>query len=220
MFDTRQTVVNDQITSLDTSASNGSVTGLVSMMSLRSFGNFANGLNNVLLESNRNYTTPEAFIDTYALAMSKHMAVPLVVHTVPAPANVVQRRVPAVITKLPKVALWLLVAANTAFAILGSIIAVLAMRVTSPNVHQIQIRLSTAGIAAQLFNPQHSRRKAKDDKALFEETSKNKLLRVTRRVGVQSTSAGGAEFFVHDGISKPKSLDEEDSLALRHTHTL
>lgn len=190
------------------------------MMSLRSFGNFANGLNRVILETNRNYTTPEAFTDSYALAMSKQMAVPLLVHTVPKPASVVQRRVPSVITKLPKVAFWLLVAANTAFILLGLVIPVMAIKVASPKIHQVQIRLSTAGLAAQLFHPQHARRQAGDDKRLFRENSKGGPSGKARRVGVQCTSDGGAEFVTHDGLDKSRSFDEEETLVLRQTHTL
>ena len=80
------------------------------------------------------------------------MAIFLVIHTVPAPAELAQRRVTKIITELPALAFWLLVAANHLFALLGLALAILAAQATSPEVQELHTRLTTAGLAAQLFD--------------------------------------------------------------------
>ena len=112
-------------------------------MSLDSASGAAVNLNLVMMEVNQNYTTPEAFIATYQRSMSKYMSPPLIVHTVSERADYGHRRVTSVITRLPKVALWLLVVANSTFAILDLVIAIIAIHAASPTTHQAQIRLST-----------------------------------------------------------------------------
>jgi hypothetical protein len=100
MYDTEHTVVDDTTAVLSTLKSNGSVTGMVSMTSLASLRFRALGNTLVMFEVNRDSTFPKVFMETYATSMSKRMRVPLVVHTVPAPATLAQRRVTSVITKL------------------------------------------------------------------------------------------------------------------------
>ena len=220
VYDTEHTVVNNMITSLSTTKSNGSVAGMVSMTSLASLNFRTLGNNFVVFEVNRNLTTPEAFIETYALSMSKRMSVPLVVHTVPAPAILVQRRVTSVVTKLPKLALWLLVVANLFFALLGLVLAILALKVTSPKVHQVQIRLSTAGLVAQLFDPGHAQSEAKNDEKLFERDIRGKTVVNEVVVGVQCTASGGAEFVTEEFFGKEVLGHDEETLALQDEDTV
>ncbi|KAF9701743.1 hypothetical protein EKO04_000960 [Ascochyta lentis] len=220
VFDVSYSVINNQVSSLTTSKSNGSVAGMVSMHSLNSLSGMDVGRNQVVFEINENRTTPDAFIRNFELSMSKVMSAPLVVHTVPVSAGLVQRRATKVITKLPKLALWLLVASNLLFALLGLVLAVLALKATSPDTRQIQIRLSTAGLAAQLFNPRHAQCKVKDDSNLFKENWRDGQVANEVKVGVRRTSAGGVEFTKHEAVDKARPFDEEDTLVLRQTHTL
>lgn len=193
---------------------------MVSMMSLDSVNKMSTGKNKVLTQVNSNITTPEAFIKEYEYTISKQLGIPLVIHTEPAPATNTQRRKASVITRLPKVALWLLVVANLLFALLGCILTSLALKATSPEVHQVHVRLSTAGLAAQLFDPQHARREAKNDAELFREKSRDEKMGYDKRVGVRRTVHGGAEFVAHDTSTDASMEAGDETLTLRHTRTL
>jgi hypothetical protein len=100
------------------------------------------------------------------------------------------------------------------------ILAVLAALATSPEVYQVHTRLSTAGLAAELFDWQHSQRAAKSDSELFiENTTENNSMNCRKRIGVRCTAFGGAEFVTHDvlGIS---TKDNEQSRPLQTRQTL
>ncbi|KAJ8108294.1 hypothetical protein OPT61_g8272 [Boeremia exigua] len=194
IYDVTYNIINGEVTSLSLKESEGAVAGMVSMVSLASVGKFITGRNKVSLQANYNRTTPEAFIQKYELSMSKQMSVPLVVHTVPAPALLTQRRSLAIITRLPKLALWLLIASNILFAVFGLVLAILAIKATSPDVHQVHVRLSTAGLAAQLLDTQHARQAVKNDARLFEEFDNKKAPGFRKQVALRRTDLGGAEF--------------------------
>jgi hypothetical protein len=208
------------VSSLSAKKSEGAVAGMVSMMSLESVRKMTTGKNKVITQANNNITTPEAFIKEYEYSISKQMSVPLIVHTEPSPATLTQLRKASVITRLPKVALWLLVVANLVFALLGCILALLALRATSPEVHQVHVRLSTAGLAAQLFDPQHARCEGKNDAALFREKNRDEKMGLDKRVGIRRTVHGGAEFVAHDTSDYASMEAGGEGLALRHTRTL
>jgi hypothetical protein len=193
---------------------------MVSMMSLDTVNKMATGKNKVITQVNSNITTPEVFIKEYEYTISKQMGIPLIVHTEAVPAILTQRRKASVITRLPKVALWLLVVANLLFALLGCVLASLAFKATSPEVHQVHVRLSTAGLAAQLFDPQHARREGNNDGELFREKSRDEKMACDKRVGIRRTVHGGAEFVAHDTGDDASMEAGGETLALRHTRTL
>jgi hypothetical protein len=162
-----------------------------------SFNDFA--INIASTETNKNRTTPEDYLARFELAISKVWAVPLVTQTVSRPVEIAQRRGTKVITKLSVAALWLLVVANMLFALFALVLAILATQSTAPEIHQVQTRLCTAGIVAQLFDPDHARRAAEGDYELFrEEVAGDERERVAKRVYVRRTLPGGAEFVTHD----------------------
>jgi hypothetical protein len=167
-----------------------------------------------------NLTTPEAWIKSYELSISKQISIPLVLHTIPAPATLAQRRNTAVITRLPKAALWLLITANLLFAIFGCVLATLAMKVTSPEVHQIHVRLSTAGLAAQLFDASKAQYRANDDKGLFRETSKERMGLPGKRTCLKHTAHGGMEYITHNAADGALLEPASEAWTLRQTHTL
>lgn len=178
------------------------------------------GLDSLLVETNRQYITPENFVTTYEQAMSKVMSVHLIVQTVLERVLYVHRRAPAVITRLLKVALWLLVVANSMFAFLGLAIAFIECKAASPRIHQPQIRLSTPGLAAQLFTSLYARREAKNDFQLFQQENNSVLGTDITRVHIRPTSFGGAEFVANDARTKVDLPDKAETLRLRVTHTL
>ncbi|KAH6644208.1 hypothetical protein C7974DRAFT_439475 [Boeremia exigua] len=220
VYDTVHTVVKGRLVSLNTTLSNGSVAGIVSQLSIEAVGTLAVGSNSALASVNHNYTTPEAFVTTYEQSMSKSMSVPLITYTVPEQAIYAHRRVTSVITRLPKVALWLLVVANSIFTVLGLAIAVIAAKAASPRTHQAQIRLSTSGLAAQLFASPHARREAKNDAELFQQGKRSVVGIDTKKVRMRSTSLRGAEFVTVDAVVDVEDQSGEETLGLRSTHTI
>ncbi|KAF1840313.1 uncharacterized protein K460DRAFT_421289 [Cucurbitaria berberidis CBS 394.84] len=220
VWDTTFSVIDNKVTDLSYEKSNSSTTGIVSMMGVNAFGFMGHLVNEVYSEANRNLTSPALFIEQYEKEISRALITPLITHTVPAPARLVQRRRAKVITKLPVVALWLLVIANSTFALLGLILACIAFRATSPVVHQVHTRLTTAGLAAQLFDWEHARRAAKDDKELFKENLGEYAEKgVQKRVIVKCTAPGGAEYVIENGLM-PILEDEEQARPLQSRQTL
>lgn len=188
------------------------------MPSLASIGLMSMGRG--LVQIMDNLTTPEAWIKSYELSISKQISIPLVLHTIPAPATLAQRRNTAVITRLPKAALWLLVVANLLYALLGCVLATLAMKVTSPEVHQVHVRLSTAGLAAQLFDASQAQHRANNDKDLFRETVEKEMLLPGKRTCLKHTAHGGVEYITHDATDGALLEANSETWALRQTHTL
>lgn len=152
-----------------------------------------------LTEANDGHATPEHFLRAYEVSISKALAVPLVVHTVSAPATYVQRRTVRVATEISRLSLWLLVVSTLLFAFLGLVVAVAAARITSLDVHQVQVRLSIAGLAAQLFDSEFSGQSARGSTDLFEDSvSKNKEGFIGKRVGVRYYPSAGSDYVVCD----------------------
>jgi hypothetical protein len=203
VLDVNVSFTDNKVKSLSASPSNGTVVAISSMPSIDSEG-FLTLLSNIALrEANRNLSTVEEFTAKYELAMSKIFALWLVINTFPAPAHLVQRRVTKVITKLPMAALWLLVLANLLFALFAVVLAVLAIRNTSPEVREVHTRLTTTGLAAQLFDWKHSRRAARRDVEFFREnTGLEEKEGVRKRVGIRQTEFGGAEFVAYEVIDE------------------
>jgi hypothetical protein len=92
-----------------------------------------------------------------------------------------------VTTHLPATALWLLVIANMLFAGFAIMLMILALRASSPGVHQVYTRFTITGTAAQLFDRRHWLE-------LFNRNSDLFACGVRKRVGVTVTKNGGAEF--------------------------
>jgi hypothetical protein len=80
--------------------------------------------------------------------------------------------------------------------------------------------LSTSGLAAQLFEPQHARREAESDTELFEENVGENRIVDEIRVGVQCTKLGGAEFVAQETLDKVVWVDDQETLTVRQTHML
>ena len=130
------------------------------------------------------------FAQLLSQGMARQYLVPIVAQSSPRPALLVQSRSSKIVTKVPKSALWILVIANLLYAILAIILAILALLVTSMDIHQLRTRLSVTGLAAHLFEGEYAERDVKDEKDLFEKGD------VSKRVGVRRTEAGGATFSV------------------------
>jgi hypothetical protein len=199
VWDVEASFAYKEVLSLRASKSNGSVAGIVSMPSTHSARRVIPLLSQARIEAYKDFTTAEQFMEKYEVAMSKIYALWLTIHTVPAPVSLVQKRTTKVITKLPVLALWLLIVANLLYALLGIILTILALRASSPEVHQVYTRLTTTGLAAQLFDWKHSRGRAGRDFELFREYADTGAHEGCRkRVGVRCTEIGGAEFVAYD----------------------
>jgi hypothetical protein len=201
VWDVDASFASKRVLSLTATPSNGSVTGIASMPSARSVRRIIPYLTQSRIDASKNLSTPQEFVTNYELAMSKVYASWLSIHTVPAPAHLVQKRITKVITKLPVAALWLLIIANLLYALFAIILTILALRASSPEVHQVYTRLTTTGVAAQLFDWKHSRGPVERDFDLFSGE-------VRKRVGVKVTETGGAEFVSYE-VDAPRDIREQ-----------
>jgi hypothetical protein len=127
--------------------------------------------------------------------MSIIFAMPLAVQSVPDASSVAQVRASKIITRVPVAALWLLVSANFAFATIAIVLASLAYRTSSNDVHQVHTRLSIPGLAAALFDESSNDKNAKSSSKLFDENCTAALSQV--KIGMESTLAGGMTWIVH-----------------------
>jgi hypothetical protein len=173
------------------------------MVTLPSLYYMPGQFDDVLREASLELSTPKSFLAAIEIGMSKVQTLPLAAQTVGREARLVKRRVSKVITSLPKAALWGLVVANLLFSLLGFTLTVMALMATSPSVHQVRVRLSVAGLVAQLFETQHSERAVDDDVDLFKKGPPGDGERdggSDVKVGVRRTDTGGSMFTVvgHD----------------------
>ncbi|KAJ4404401.1 hypothetical protein N0V91_005922 [Didymella pomorum] len=127
--------------------------------------------------------------------MSKAMLITLVAFSIPAPVDQVHIRANEVVTRLPAVALWLLLSGNALSALLALVITVCALKSASADVLQVQLRLSSAGLAAQLFSPESAEQSAREDFDLFHQRGvAQEELEDTAQVRIRRSPFGGAKF--------------------------
>ncbi|KAF2744677.1 hypothetical protein M011DRAFT_408147 [Sporormia fimetaria CBS 119925] len=201
VWDISYTAVGGKITSLiSKTPANGTLAGIASMASSRAPNFLYPSFARTYYTANFVQTSPASFIRAWKAAVSRVIALPIGAQTSPRESDLVQRRSSKVVTKLPKSALWILVSANAAFALVGIVLAVFALRGSAARAYQVHTRLGVAGLAAALFERGHSERGAREDSKLFEE---NRGLgvgsRERKRVGVRLTETGGAGWVVDGG---------------------
>lgn len=125
--------------------------------------------------------------------MSKAYSYPLASQLSDRPSLLAQTRTTKVVTKIPVAAVWFSVAANLLYAMLGFGLAFFALIRATPQVHQVQVRLGVAGLAAALFDWRQFERSADDDDGLFEENNKEASSNI-KKIGVRRTNTGGSSF--------------------------
>lgn len=207
VWDVTYTMINNKVEGLVPTLSNGSVAGIVSIPAGGLSSLASTNINRVHQQVNRDQSrlTPSIIKERYEVEMSKALSMSLAVHSIPVPVDAVQLRRSEVITKLPALALWLLVTANLLFMLLAIVMAIFAVKSASNEVHQVQLRLSSAGLASQLFSSGTAKCAAKDEFDLFHTShagDEYQLRQTISKVEVRNTDRGGAEFVFH-------SLDEE-----------
>ena len=136
------------------------------------------------------------FLQITSDSISEHYVAAIASQASPRPALLVQNRTSKVISRVPKISLWVLVTANTLYILLAIMLSIYAWLATSTStdVHQLRTRLSVTGIAAQLFEGPYAERRVKDDKELFEKPSR--VNSEFKRVEVHRTAGGGTTFVV------------------------
>lgn len=186
-----------KVTELSRTKSNGSIAGISSMASTHAPNFMAPSMAKAYFTANSVQTSPSNFVSSWKAAVSRALALPLAAQSSPRQSELVQRRVAKVVTRLPKAALWILVSSNLIFAIIGLGLAAAALTRKSMDAHQVHTRLGVAGLAAALFETQHSHRVAREDSKLFEENVERMNGSISKKVGVRLTGEGGASFVLN-----------------------
>jgi len=172
--------------------SNGTVAGIASMANLPAYGlvlSEAERLANIEADS------IESYLRLYEFESSRYISSPLATQTSPQAALVVQRRDSRVVTRLPTRALWISVAANLLFMVLGFVLAVLAIISSSAEVHQVSSQLGVAGLVAQLLEKQDSESGVRTNSDIFKEMSEDGV-DSKRRVNIKVENEGSVRFEV------------------------
>lgn len=186
-------MINGEATVLEHMKSNSTTTGISSFASSPLYRlNFIWSL--LARQRAALYTTSaQDLVDNFAYRSSEAFLVPFAGVTESKPALQVQKRTSQVVTRVPKSAIWMLVAANMLFMVLALVMAGMAYVASSGDVHQVHTRLSIGGLAAQLFEqPRAQERVSRTDK-LFEKHVGDELGRV-KAVKIERTDSGGALF--------------------------
>ena len=153
--------------------------------------------NNAIGGANAIAHSEDEFTQYYQRELSRYYAMSLATQLSERPAFLVQTRSSKIVSRVPKAALWLLVTANLIFALVAISLTALAISVVSSDVHQVRLRMSIAGLTAQLFEGEHAERKVKEEEDLFEEHQSG--ISDVKRVGVSRTTKGGVKFNVITG---------------------
>ena len=183
-------MVDSKISRITRTPSNGTVAGISSMAMAQTFGYVSLSLQYIQAQANGLAKSVFDFAQLFSHGMARAYLAPIAAQASPRPALSVQSRSSKIVTKVPKSALWILVIANLLYAILAIILTILALLVTSMDIHQLRTRLSVTGLAAHLFEGEYAERDVKDEKDLFEKGD------ILKRVGVRRTETGGATFSV------------------------
>ncbi|CAN9424174.1 unnamed protein product [Alternaria alternata] len=199
--------IGGTITDVSARISNSTTAGIPILASLNSLGALMD-LKYAVSRFVNPPTSLDTWISAYEIAMSTLFATPLAVHTVPTNSLLVQSRVRKIMTKVPVTAVWLLVLANMAFAILGMGLTLMAWRTSDENTHQIRVRLGVPGLVAALFEKESEDRVVETDRALFKENNDDDM--PPTLVGVQRTATGGMAWVLRNSeISQPCRATKE-----------
>jgi hypothetical protein len=199
VWDVEYTSIDGKIQHLAPKLSNGTVVGIVSAVASDFVAELTDILNRVYEEVSRNVVpqTPAQFKTNYEMEMSKGLLATLGAFSIPVPVDQVQLKRNELVTRLPALALWLLIIGNALFAFLAIAITIYALKSGSNEVQQCQLRLSSAGLASQLFSPDTARQPARNEFDLFHERDPEEDTSApTPIVEIHSSLPGGAMFVV------------------------
>ncbi|ORX97952.1 hypothetical protein BCR34DRAFT_158720 [Clohesyomyces aquaticus] len=188
VWEVTYTSVDGQVQSMTSTMSNSSVAGIISMPSAYVWGNMGDAFSTAVDDANQAQSSTHDMVNAYSLAMSHRFVATLSGQLNERASPKVQRGDSLLITQTSKAAFWCLVLLNLLFALFGIILAGIALFISSVDVHQIQMRLSIAGLTAEVFEKAHSQKAAKSETDLFPENDKEPT---TRRIGVRRTDTGG-----------------------------
>lgn len=195
VWDMTYVSIESKITILNKNPSNGSTAGISSMPGTRFIGTLANIFQD---ESSGpvSRSSPEDFIRSFEIGMSKAYLYPLASQTIRQPSLLAQARISKIVTRLPIAGFWFFIAANMGFAALGLVIGIRAIRKTTDAIGQIQLRLGVVGLVAALFDQRRFGKAAKCVEELFEGVSVRDKSS-TKRVAVMETKDKGIHFAIH-----------------------
>jgi hypothetical protein len=97
---------------------------------------------------------------------------------IPGPALAAQERSSFLVSRVPAAPLFALVISNLLFAVMGIVLAIVALATSGGNVREIQARLSIVGLVADRFESRRGAGGVEKMEELFEESEGQGSLRV------------------------------------------
>ncbi|KAI8932959.1 hypothetical protein NX059_010428 [Plenodomus lindquistii] len=183
IYDVEYTVVGGEVTALNKHASNSTVAGTSIFPTLLSAAAYADVMERIAYTA-QSAKTLKNFKALYEREMSRMFIMPLAPHTVDEKSLSSQQRASRIVTEVSVAALWSLVAANMAFALLAIGVAIMAWRSGSEDVQQVQSRLGITGLTAALFDREASQKGIESTKKLFHENGEGNTPKTTVGVAV------------------------------------
>jgi hypothetical protein len=193
VWDIKYRVVDGKVDVTDRVLSNSTVTGMSSMSTSPYLGLTARWWVSLAHEAKLMGIDTPTHVGNWSRIASQKLIAPFAGASINQPATHAQTRALRVVTKVPKVAVWILIAANMLFTLLAFVTAVVALKSTSTDVHQVHTRLSISGLAAQLFEQKQAQHKVIRPAQLFEKHAEETPGR-SQTVRIQRTENGGTMF--------------------------
>ncbi|KAH9872528.1 hypothetical protein IAQ61_005365 [Plenodomus lingam] len=188
VYDVNYTLVGGVVTGMNKTVSNSTVAGNAIFPSLYTSG-YYNDVLKAIPPLTFSATTWDEFKTIYEIESSRLVVMALAPNTVAETSPLSQRRSNRIISQISAAALWSLVLANMAFALLATGVAIMAWRASSDEVYQVQARFGIPGLAAALFDQEASKQCISSARELFRENTHGPAPEVA--VGVRRTQTEG-----------------------------
>lgn len=168
-YDTTYSMLNGTITNMKMNASNASIAAIVAEPWIR-WDRADPQLQQAWQLAYADAKDAQDYSNTFATRVSQLAVAYIAGQTAPRPALAAQVRSTKIVAEVPKGPLYTLVAANLLFAVVGTVLSVLAWWSCDGDVREVQTRLSVPGLVAELFEKPYSNKPVQGEKEMFRES--------------------------------------------------
>lgn len=182
---------NGSVTVNELTLSNGTMGTIINSPIYYGFGRATMESNALAASANVNAA---AVANAYAYLYSRTVMALIAGTTTGRPTILEHVREPVLVARIPKVPLYMLVAFNCVYGILGIVLAILAFMTKPSETNDVRERLSVAGIVASSFEGSRASRPVNEKREMFAEYSGSS----SAKIGVERSQSGGWEYTLRD----------------------